>query len=256
MNCMRCGHAGDFSAYRGTCPLCGGALAGGTAPFPGSMYRDMIPWEAENSALSPLKALCLTLIRSVTARDRFFAAAARTTPLAAPFIYALLMGSIGTLATFFWESSTPLSISSLFSGSGTFSGIPGTLSPFTLIATPFALTIQLFMLTVYCHGMLLISRSRKKPLAATFKTVCYVQSAALFQIIPFAGIFLSFLVGAFLLMEGICSAHGISRTRFFAALLLPLAMVLSLSAAGIVLLLSIMALSAGNAFDLFSLFRR
>jgi ribosomal protein S27E len=250
MNCPRCGHEGDHSAFRDTCPVCGSVITKRDASFTSTIYDDAIPWEAENGTGSPLKALFLTFIRSFSSRSRFFAATARTTPLAAPLLYALLMGSIGTLATFFWEGATSFSLRTIFPDSNAFSGMTESFSPVTLIITPLALLIQVCILTFYCHGMLIITRSSGRSLAATCKTICYIHGAALFQIVPFIGIFLSFLSGSFLLLEGIHALHGISRTRVFLILLLPLIIILALGAAGLALFFSIISL------DVFSLLWR
>jgi hypothetical protein len=250
MSCSRCGYHDDHSAGRPICPVCGTVLSEKTAALTATIYDDIIPWQAPSCAAHPLSALFLTAVRSFTDRGRFFAAAARTTPLTPPLLYGVLMGSIGVLASYFWETMTPLSIRSLFPDSSVFSGVTQPHTPGTLILTPLALFLQIGLLTLYCHGMLMISRSRKKAIAVTAKTICYAQGAALFQLIPFAGIFLSLLAGAFLLIEGLHAAHGISRTRVFLSLATPVIIMVSLIAAVTVLLLSV------SALDLFSLLRR
>jgi hypothetical protein len=256
MHCNRCGNDNCFSSLHDTCSLCGSAVTHVNSTLTGTIYSDSLPWESENGSLSPVKALIMTLVHSFSRRKRFFAAVARSKPLIPALLYGLIMGTIGTLATIFWEFASPFSLSSILTDSGIFSDVADPFSPSTLIATPLVLIFQIFFLTIYCHGMLIMTRSKKRPLAATFKTVCYAQGAALFQIVPFAGVFLSFFAGAFLLLDGIHAAHEISRLRTFMSLFLPLIIIISAFAVGTMALLSVLAFSTGSQVDPFSFFRR
>ena len=227
----------------------------GNMPFKTTIYSDGIPWESHEAVQSPFKAVAHTLVRSFSQHERFFTAASRGTGWHGALIYGLLMGSAGILATVLWEGVSPFSISDLLESDGILSGSAGSFSPLTLILTPIVLLIQICAMTLYCQSMLWMTGSRKRPLRATFKTVCYIQGASLFQFIPVAGVVISFIAMMYLLVNGIHATHEISRLRAFMVLVLPIILISILVAAVSLLLFLILAVSGGSQTDPFSLFR-
>jgi hypothetical protein len=221
------------------------------------MYAGVLPWETEGEGDTPLKALAVTFINSFSKHDRFFSAAAHSKPLIPALIYGLLMGSIGTLATVLWEHLSPFSISSMLSGTASLAEYAhSSVSPAALIATPLILLCQFFFMTLYSHVMLVLTRSSNVPFRSTFKIICYVQGASLLQLIPFVGVFFSFLAGLYLLVAGVHVGHSISKTRAFLVLVLPLALFILLLAAITLFVLAGIVLSKGPEIDPFSLLRR
>jgi hypothetical protein len=256
MYCQRCGFDSPLTSYHEPCHICGGVLAGnGNTPFKTTIYSDGVPWESNEAIESPFKAIADTLVRSFSRNERFYAAASRRAEWFGALIYGLLMGSAGTLATVLWESASPFSISAMLQADGIFSGSAGSLSPITLILTPIALLIQICGMTLYCQSMLWMTGSRKRPIRATFKIVCYIQGASLFQCIPFAGVAISVIAMMYLLVNGIHASHQISRRKAFMVLVLPLIMLCFLIVFVSLLLIVVLAVSDGSRIDPFSLFR-
>lgn len=237
--------------------MCGFSFSTDSRTLHHSSYAGIIPWETEGGDTTPLKALATTFSNSFSKHDRFFSAAAHSRPLIPALIYGLLTGSIGTLATVLWEYLPAFSISSMLLRSASLADYAQTsLSPATLIATPLILLCQIFFMTLYSHVMLVLTHSRNVPPRATFKIICYVQGASLFQLIPFAGVFLSFCAGLYLLVTGIHAGHSISRTRAFLVLVLPLALCIILLITITLLVLAGMVISQSPEIDPFSLLRR
>lgn len=227
----------------------------GYTPFKTAIYSDGVPWESNEAIQSPLKAIAYTLVRSFSRHERFFAAASHRAEWYSALVYGLLMGSAGTLATVFWEFVSPVSISDMLETDGILSGSAYSFSPPMLILTPIVLLIQICAVTFYCQSMLWMTGSRKRPLRATFKTVCYTQGASLFQFIPFAGIAISFIAMVYLLVNGIHATHEISRFRAFTVLVLPIILIFILIVTVLFFLFLILIVSAGSSIDPFSLFR-
>jgi hypothetical protein len=256
MHCPRCGYISPLTSGHDSCHLCGSVMPGsGHTPFKTTIYSDGIPWESHETVQSPLKAIVHTFVRSFSRHERFFAAASRGTEWHGALIYGLLMGSAGTLASVLWEFVSPFSISGMLEADGILSGSADSLSPVTLMLTPLALLIMIGAMTLYCQSMLWITGSRKRPLRATFKTVCYIQGASLFQFIPFAGVVISFIAMLYLLVNGFHATHEISRHRAFMVLVLPIILISILIAAIFLLLFLFLAVSGGSQTDPFSLFR-
>jgi hypothetical protein len=256
MRCQRCGFDSPLISHHEPCLLCGSVIPESRyTPFKTSIYSDGVPWESNEAIQSPLKAIAQTFIRSFSRHDFFFTAVSQKTEWFGALIYGLLMGSIGTLATVFWEYISPFSISGMLQADGIFISATDSFSPVMLIFTPAVQFFQICSIALYCQTMLWMTGTRKRPLRATFKTVCYIQGASLFQIIPFAGMMVSFCAMVYLLVNGIHATHTISRPKTFLVIALPIILTAILIAVVLLFLILIIAASAGSSFDPFSLFK-
>jgi len=127
-----------------------------------------------------------------------------------------------TVAQAFWVAVLPRIFFPLLADSWLTDGTTdSTASATGLIATPLLLIVRLACLSLYTQTLLVLFRSRRKKIAATFRTICYADSAALVQIVPIIGPALSLVLWVYLIITGIHIVHGISRTRTVLVLLLP-----------------------------------
>jgi hypothetical protein len=214
------------------------------------------PWETGSVETGSLQTLAVTLKNSFFSGSRFFAKIASNSSLMPALIYGMLFGSVGTCATALWNAFPLLPPDTLFSNSGIFDDLSNTVSAWSLIASPIILLTQLFFSTVFVHGSLFITGSRKKAFLFSFKTMCYAQGAMLFQILPLVGPLLAALGWIYLTVSGIRFTHDISLKRTLLALLLPV--LLLMTALAMVSVMAIMAagLVGGTQIDPFSLFKQ
>ena len=97
-----------------------------------------------------------------------------------------------------------------------------------LIVGPFFVAIGLFLLSGIIHLALMILGGAARGFEATFRVACYSEAAALLNIIPVCGGVIGPIVMIVLMIIGISEAHGTTRGRAAAAVLLPIVAVLLL----------------------------
>jgi hypothetical protein len=254
MKCLRCGYQAIEHHLHYSCPLCGFTTVS-SGPYSAPACGETAPWETLSSDRTPLKALSITLYNSFFKTERFFSILGDTSSVIPAFIYGLVTGSIGVCAGLLWSSFLPLSFSSLISGAEVITDYHDTVSPLSVIATPLLLVMQLVFAAVFIHTVLYMTRSKKRNFSVTFKTICYAEGAALFQIIPVAGTFLSFAGWLYLVISGIHASQGISVKRACAVLLVPLLLLAGIAAAVLIIGIIAFTLLGGSQPDLLSLFR-
>jgi hypothetical protein len=138
------------------------------------------------------------------------------------FVYALILGSIGSLLGFFWTY--------FFLDSGLLSSLSWLdkltdgkeYSASVLILMPFIITIKELFLTLYFHTLIFLSRAKRRNIKSTFMAVCYTESAAILNLIPVAGSLLSPVLSLFILAAAFTKIHRMSTLKAVVIILLPL----------------------------------
>jgi hypothetical protein len=91
------------------------------------------------------------------------------------------------------------------------------------IAMPVLLTIGAFLTSGLVHLSLMICGGAKQPFETTFRTYCYANgAAAVLQVIPICGAYITGLWGLVCLCIGISKTHEISGGRAVLGVLLPI----------------------------------
>jgi hypothetical protein len=254
MKCLRCGYQATEHDLRYSCPLCGFTTVMDITGI-STASGEPAPWETLSADRAPLKALFISFYNSFFKPERFFSALGTTASTVPAFIYGLVTGSAGVCAGLLWNSFLPLSFSSAISGADGINDYHDALSPLSIIATPVLLVAQILLVSMAVHTMLYITKSNKKKFSVTFKTICYAEGAALFQIIPVAGAFLAFAGWLYLVITGIHAAQGISVKRVCVVLLAPPLVLAAVTAAILILGIIVFVSLGGSQTDLLSLFR-
>ncbi len=205
MKCSKCGFT--FDTTQNFCSLCG-AISYREQP-----QENLQPVYEENRSAkdSPMGAFLDTIQESFFKTDFFFSKVQNSSSKYA-LLYGMLCGSIGVVSTFLWSFFLP----------EPYKQLSATETANNLIFTPFLLILQILLTTAYTHFMLLIWRSRKAPIDATFKICCYSLGALLLNTIPAIGPALAVLFWFYLIITGIHQIHHISRLKAFAAIIFPL----------------------------------
>ena len=181
---------------------------------------DMIPWEnLEGIGIS--RALVSTLRTCLLNPGVFFNKLSISHNTSKAILYALILGSIGSVFNFVW---TYLLIGPLLDFLPWIDDYPvkSAISVAGLIFTPLIVAVKVFFSALYFHGLLYLTRSNKQNTAATIRIVCYSQSTAIFDLIPVFGGVISSLWSLYLLAVGFNKVHKISMFKAFMIILLPI----------------------------------
>jgi hypothetical protein len=219
-NCPKCGSPipNDDARF---CPLCGQALLDGDHHTAGFVQEHSIPWESVQT-LGVGPALLRTLRECLLEPYPFFAKVAESRGAGMAFVYALILGSIGSVFGFIWTYF--LLDSELFSSLPWFGSLANgrQFSAAALILLPLGITVKELFLTLYFHTLIVLSRARRRGIRSTFMAVCYAESTAVMNLIPVAGSLLSPVFSVFILAAAFSRIHRMSTFKALVIILFPL----------------------------------
>jgi hypothetical protein len=101
---------------------------------------------------------------------------------------------------------------------------------------PIGILIGIFVFAAIYHVVLLILGEARQAFEATFRVVCYCESAAILQVVPFCGGLLTLVAWIAVGIVGLSEAHGIGRGSAAVAVLAPIVLCCCCCAAAILLL--------------------
>lgn len=230
------------------CPSCGTDLAalGVTAPpppppppgYPPRAGYDtppggQTPWERRGQ-IGLFNALVETTKQVLGQPAAFFRAMPVTGGVGAPLGYGVIVGYAGLFASVVYraifQGIVGTSLARMGGGSGEFERIAPYLQSgaglvIGLVFGPVFIAVALFVTSAIIHLVLLAMSGAARGFEATFRVCAYSEAAALFNIVPFCGGLIGGVYTIVLLIIGISEAHGISRGKAAAAVLLPLALI-------------------------------
>ena len=180
----------------------------------------IIPWEnLEKSGI--VNAFVSTLKKCLFDPHAFFDDLSFSRNSSKAWLYALIVGSIGSIFSFVWTYILFGPLLDLLPWMDDYSA-KSAISVAGLIFTPLIVTVKVFFAALYFHGLLYLTRGNKQNAAATFRIVCYTQSTAIFDLIPVFGSIISPLWSLYLLAVGFNKVHKISMVKAFMIILLPI----------------------------------
>jgi len=201
-----------------------------------------IPWEeVERLGLTP--SLLSTLRESLFSPADFFGRLAFSQNSFMAWLYAMILGSIGSICTFIWANLLFTPLLAMFPGLDHYSG-RSAFSIAGLAATPLIITFKLIFSAVYFQVLLFLTRSRRHGIATTFRVVCYTQGTAILDCVPLIGTIIAPLWSLYLLSIGLSKTHAISMKRSVLIVILPVVLLL-----GGVSLIALAVFGAGMLFQ-------
>jgi hypothetical protein len=218
--CPKCGSSIPNTDAR-FCPLCAYPLFDAGQNDAGTTPEKVVPWESIQS-LGVGPALLCTLRECLLEPYSFFSKVAASRSAGMAFVYALILGSIGSVLGFVWTY--------FFLDSGLFSSLSWLdkltggkqYSASVLILMPFIITVKELFLTLYFHTLIFFSRARRREIKFTFMAVCYAESTSILNLIPVAGSLLSPVLSLFILAAAFSKIHRMSTLKAVTIILLPL----------------------------------
>jgi len=197
-----------------TCEVCGESISDDNY----SPESTTIPWE-QTAHMNVFKALLTTIGACLTHPFQFFGKITASSSLYHALLFGLVIGSIGILFDVMWQKSIAnawefLSIEGI---DPDFSGI----SANKLLFAPFILVMHIFLLSLYVHGLLIITKAKHTTFRSTVILVSYIQSASVMSILPSLGNFIAPIWAFVILIIGVSIVHKTTKLRTVITLLLP-----------------------------------
>lgn len=235
MNCPNCGQPVPDGLAESRCPACGRPFSeplpgGGAPPVTEPVFERVTgpggaptgrgtPWD-RRSDMGLITAIWRTLRDSMVRPTEFFRSMPVSGPQCGPVSYALIPGTIGFGAGFFWQGLIALGMGM---AGGEVNrremGIYLLLVPFS----PLIILLGLYVGTAILHFFLWMVGGARNGIGATFRVVCYANGIQILNAIPFCGGPIGAVWVLVAEVIGIREAHETTTGRALAAVLLPLA---------------------------------
>jgi hypothetical protein len=180
-------------------------------------------------------SLLSTIRESLLSPSLFFDCLKSSTNTFMALLYALVVSSIGSVFSFLWSYFFITPLLAFVPGLEDYTG-RNELSLTGLVFSPFIMIVKLAFAAVYFQILLLITGSRPQNIKATFRILCYAESASIIECIPILGSIMSPFWSLYLIAVGFSKVHGISMIRSIAIILLPVLIIGALLLAGIFML--------------------
>lgn len=201
----------------------------------GAGPRHGAPWERRLD-LGLWTSIYRTAKESLLSPDRLFKGMAHDAGLKEPLAFGLLLGSAGSMLGFFWQflmisfASGRVAFVPFFPGEVTV----GIIFVALMVFTPLFVAATLFAYAGILHLMLRIVGGAQGGFEASFRVICYSQSAQALALIPFIGGWIGGLWQFIVQVIGLREIHETSYLRVCMAFLIPVVGVVLLVVAGLI----------------------
>ncbi len=246
------------------CPQCGKAIAEGqtfclncgarlSEPAPPTGAREKTPWE-DREARGFIGGLFTTVRDTLFRPSEFFRKMPVTGGLTDPLLYALIMGMIGLMFSYFWQILLQGAMQDAMfpgmkavAGQHMFRGIGLAILAFL---SPFLVILSLFITSGVLHLFLMMVKGARSGFEATFRVVSYGSSANLFLVIPFCGSIFAGVWYIVLMIIGLKEAHETTGGKAAVAVFFPIVVCCGLILVAIALFMGAAALSLGTMMEM------
>jgi len=248
MFCSQCGK--EIAEGQMFCLHCGARLA---EPAPAAGAREKTPWE-DREARGFFSGLFTTVRDTLFRPSEFFRKMPVTGGLTDPLLYALIVGMVGLMFSYFWQvliqgamPDTMFPAMKTVAGQHMFRGIGMAALAFF---SPFLVILWLFVWSGVLHLFLLMVKGARSGFEATFRVAAYGSSTNLFLIIPFCGSIFAGVWAIVLTIIGLREAHETTGGKAAVAVFFPIVICCGLILAAIALFVGIAAVSRGTLMQM------
>ena len=225
MFCPQCGkEVGDDQLF---CQHCGAKLRGEEAPADEAVQqpagREKTAWE-DRETRGFFGGLFSTMNDSLFRPSEFFKKMPVTGGLTDPLLYALIVGMVGMMFSYFWQVVTQGAMQNMMPGMPYGSGqdmLQGVGLALLAFFSPFLIIIGLFVTAGILHLCLMLVKGARTGFETTFRVVSYGYSAYVFLIVPFCGNLLAGVWAIVLYIIGLREAHETTGGKAAFAVFLP-----------------------------------
>ncbi len=227
--CPECGRLVTVEGPGSTrCPYCGAEVPGvpgyWQASEPGEANS---PWD-EREKLGAFTAYVQTWRMVMSRPSEFFAKMPVSGGLLGALLYALITGTLGGLASLFWQvilpGRNPVLETILASQGLTESQVMSA----AVFLAPFAVIVQTFVWAAILHLMIVLLAGGGRGFEATFRVVSFATTPQLLAVIPICGGLIASFWSFALVIIGLRETHRISGAVATLAALIPVVSLLFL----------------------------
>ena len=198
--------------------------------------RHATPWE-RRLQLGLWKGIKQTIRSTIFSPKKIFSYMPVRAGLREPLAFGLLIGSISSMFSFFWEF--------MIATSGFLKPLEGISISFGLpiiflsliFLSPLLVTIDIFISSFIIHLLLLLVKGGKNRFEATFRVVAYSQATKVWSILPFVGSPIGWIWRAIVQIIGLREIHETSYLRVILAFVIPIGLIFLLMMAVLIPLL-------------------
>ncbi len=189
------------------------------------------PWE-RRERYGFLNALYLTIKDVLLAPQRFFHRMPTQLGLVQPLIFAVVIGVFGSF--FAWMWSLAGSSLQVLVAEDVGEVLRGPFQAFGMfVFSPVTVTILVFLRAALTHACLMLLGGNRLGFEATFRVVAYSEAASVLSLVPLCGQAVAPIWSIVVTIIGLYAIHESEPWRAMVAVLLPLALCLSLLGAGL-----------------------
>ncbi len=259
---MFCPHCGkEVTEGQLFCQYCGARLAEEEAApsavaaeaAPAAEGREKTPWE-DREAGGFFGGLFKTLGGALFHPSEFFKKMPVTGGLTDPLLYALIVGMVGLMFSYFWQFTFKSAMQDMIMpGMQAFGGHPmlqGIGLAILAFCTPFLIILGLFVSAGILHLFLMIVRGARAGFEATFRVVAYGYSANIFLVLPFCGGVVAGIWAVVLAIIGLKEAHETTGGKAAFAVFLPVIVCCGLVAIAVAMFMGLAAASLGTIMQM------
>jgi len=193
-------------------------------------WRRGAPWE-DRSDVGLWQGIYQTFREALFSPGTLFSTMTYTGGMKEPLAFGLLVGSIGSMFSLFWQFL-------MFSGGIASFGLLvsdqlpiGLFFPVFLVVVPIFVTVSIFLYTTVLHLLLLMVKGGKNGYEATFRVVSYSQAAQMVGLVPLIGGWIGGIWQLIVQVIGLHEIHGTSYLRVILAFLIPVVLLIILAIA-------------------------
>jgi len=180
-----------------------------------------VPWERLEPGISFAGLVRTTRMLLFTPTDAF-AMMRLQGAMAAPLIYLIALGTVGTFFGLLWQSWARAMLGSIAGGNLQTLAATNSYGVMSFVIAPFVILLMAVLATGVHHLFLLLLGGAPRPPEVTLRVVCYAWGASyVWMLIPVCGGLVATVWGAAMTIAGLREAHGIPRGRAAAAVVVP-----------------------------------
>jgi hypothetical protein len=255
MFCPNCGQ--EVAEGQIFCQHCGAQLAGetGQAPLPEAARmsgREKTPWE-NREARGFFGGLFKTLNEALFRPSEFFKKMAVTGGLTDPLLFALIIGMVGLMFSYFWQILLKNAMQDMVPAMQAAAGqhmLQGVGMSILAFFSPFLIILGLFISSGILHLFLMMVKGARHGYEATFRVVAYGYSANIFLVIPFCGGLLAGVWAIVLYIIGLREAHETTGGKAAFAVFFPVVVCCGLIAIMAALIMGAAVFSFGTLMQM------
>lgn len=180
-----------------------------------------VPWERIDPGMSFGGLVQTTKMLLFNATDAFGMMRLKGS-MAAPIVYLIVLGTVGTFVGLLWQSWARAMLGSIAGGDLQTLALANSYGVMSFVVAPFVILLMAVLAAGVHHLFMLLIGGAPRPAEVTLRVVCYAWGASyVWMLIPVCGGVVATVWGAAMTIAGLREAQGIPGGRAAAAVIVP-----------------------------------